>query len=235
MRPPDLALPTPGADVEAVGAWWDPGSAERPAVLLAHGAGADGGSAWLEHVATGLAARGLSVLRFRYAYAERMAREGRRRPPDRAPKLEAVHAIALQHLASRCPDQPLVLAGKSMGARMGSHLAAQGAPATEACARALVHFGFPLHPARKPSRERAEHFRSLPLPALFLSGTRDALCTPALLEAALPLHGGPATLQWIEDADHDFKVPRRTGRSHEEVLDDLLDRTDAWLATTLGC
>lgn len=248
MRPPDLTVPTPGCEPEEVGAWWDAGNAgdtgnardtgnagnaRRPAVLLAHGAGADGASAFLEHVARGLAERGLSVLRFRYGYAERMAREGRRRPPDRAPRLEAVHAAALVALTERCPGQPVVLMGKSMGARMGSHLAAQGAPSTEACVRALVHLGFPLHPPRKPSRQRAEHFRTLPLPALFLSGTRDPLCTPELLEEALAHHGGPPTLQWIEDADHDFKVPKRTGRSHAEVLDDLVARADAWIRATL--
>ena len=233
LRLPDLTVPTPGGEPEEVGAWWDPGREGRPAVLLAHGAGADGASAFLEHVAQGLAGCGLSVLRFRYGYAERMAREGRRRPPDRAPRLEAVHAAALAALAERCPGQPVVLMGKSMGARMGSHLAAQGAPSTEACVRGLVHLGFPLHPPRKPSRERAEHFRTLPQPALFLSGTRDPLCTPHLLVEALGHHGGPTTLEWIEEADHDFKVPKRTGRSHAEVLDELVARADAWIQDTL--
>ena len=161
----------------------------RCALLLAHGAGAPATHPFLETVARGLAARGLAVLRFHYPYAQRALREGRRRPPDRREVLESTHASALACLRTRFPDRRLVLAGKSMGGRMGTHLAAEGAD----CA-GLVLMGYPLHPPGRPSKLRSEHFGAVAQPALFLQGTRDALCDLELLAPALELWGGPLTL-----------------------------------------
>jgi predicted alpha/beta-hydrolase family hydrolase len=142
--------------------------------------------------------------------------------------LEAVHEAALATLQQRYPERPPVLAGKSMGGRMSSYLAAAGADC-----RALVFYGYPLHPAGKPEKLRVEHFPTLAQPALFLQGTRDALCDLELLRPHLETYGGRPTLEIVEEADHDFAVPRRTGRSREEVLAELVERTTAWLTATL--
>lgn len=191
--------------------------------LLAHGAGAGMESEFLVAIATGLAERGLPVLRFNYAYAERMTREGRRRPPDRRPRLEAVHGAALDALRARYPNRRIVLAGKSMGGRIASYLSAVGADDS-----ALLLLGYPLHPQKQPERLRSEHFGAIAVPALFLQGTRDALCDLGLLRRELETFGGTVTLRVIEGADHDFRVLVRSGRTRAEVLVELVDAIDRW-------
>lgn len=222
-------IPVRQGGVDEVHARLDVGDAEsgRSALVLAHGAGAGMESGFLEAVAAGLAARGLAVLRFRYAYAERMAREKRRLPPDRRPTLLGVHRAAVEAARERLAGRRLLLGGKSMGGRMASHLAAEG---TE-CA-GLVFFGYPLHPPGRPEKPRSEHFGAVARPALFLQGTRDALCRLEHLQPALRTWGGRATLEVIEGADHDFRVPKAMGMSREQVLDALCDAVDAWERAT---
>ena len=193
------------------------------AILLAHGAGADMETPFIVAMAEGLAQRGFPTLRFRYPYMERAAREGRKFGPDRAPRLEDAHRAALLALREHAPGKRALLCGKSMGGRMGTHLAAQGADAA-----GLVLLGYPLHPPNKPERERSEHFPAIVQPALFLQGTRDALCNLDNLRRALGTYGGNASLEVIEGGDHGFAVPRRTGRTRDEVWSELLQRIDDW-------
>jgi predicted alpha/beta-hydrolase family hydrolase len=209
-----LAIPKHGA-VSAVHhrPAGDAGAA-APALLLAHGAGNDMTSPILLAVAESLAFSGIHVLRFNYPYTE-----AGRRAPDRANVLlDATRAAAdlLRDLAGA--DAPLFLGGKSMGGRIASHLAAEGYP----CA-GLVFLGYPLHPAGKTERaaERAAHLPRIKAPMLFIQGSRDALCDLALLRPALAPLGARATLHVIEEGDHSFKVPRRTGRTTEEVWDEV--------------
>ena len=108
---------------------------------------------------------------------------------------------------------------------MGSYLAAEGEPV-----RGLVFYAYPLHPAGKPDRLRVEHLTDIVAPMLFLSGTRDSLARVELIEEHLrPLPN--ATIELIDDADHSFRVPKRTGRTFEEVLDAIALRTVEWMAT----
>lgn len=194
------------------------------AILLAHGAGLPLDAPWMEQVAFGLAARGFPVLRFNYPYMERAQRRGARAlPPDRQPVLEEAHALALAALAQRAGGRRLLLAGKSMGGRISTYLAAKG----ERCA-GLILFGYPLHPPKQPSKPRSEHFPTLAQPALFLQGTQDEFAELALLRAALGRYGGRATLEVIEGADHGFHVPRSSGRGDDEVRDFLLERVARW-------
>lgn len=226
----EILLPD-GGPVSSISTWWDPGDSSRPAILLAHGAGADCLSPFMAAIAETLAARGFGVLRFRYAYSERMAREGRRMPPDRTPRLEEVHTLALQRLTELAPARIPILGGKSMGSRMGSHLAARGADV-----RGLFHLGFPLHPVKKPGTERAEHFRAIAQPALFLQGTRDPLCDLKLLRGVIAQHGGPVNLTIIEGASHDFTVRKRDPDyiPEEEMIERLGQTIDRWVQETLG-
>ena len=198
-------------------------SARGSAVLLAHGAGFSMDSPWMAAVARGLVERGFPVLRFNYPYRERAVREGRQRPPDKAEVLEHAHARALRALEARAGGRRVLLAGKSLGARMSTHLAAKGETAA-----GLVLLGYPLHPPKKPERLRSEHFPAIAQPALFLQGTRDGLCDLELLREALRTYGGTATVEVVDDADHGFHVRKRTGRTEEEVLEALLDRIGQW-------
>lgn len=229
MTREEISIPIDHADLPAVS-----GIVDRPeeptgrsGVLLAHGAGAAMKSAFIEDVATGLAARGLPVLRFNYAYSERATREGKRRPPDRMPTLLAVHRRAIAVARKTLGTPTLLLAGKSMGGRMASVLAAEGEDAA-----GLVYLGYPLHPAGKPERLRREHFPAIAQPTLFLQGTRDALCDLELLRPALETYGGAVELHVVEGADHDFRVLKRSGRTNDEVLAEILDAIDAWEAAS---
>lgn len=203
------------------------GEPRGSAVLLAHGAGHHLESPWMEALALGLAARGFPVLRFNYPYRERARSAGAERPPDPRPVLEDAHAAALAALATLAPGKRLLLAGKSLGGRISSYLAAKG----HACA-GLVLFGYPLHPPGKPERTRSEHFPAIVQPALFLQGTRDEFAELELLRTALGRYGGRASLRVIEDADHGFHVPRRSGRGDDEVRAELLEHVSSWEAAT---
>jgi len=215
---------------EVAGNWdWPEGEFGNAACLLAHGAGASMESEFMARVAEALAKAGVPVLRFRYAYAERAARAGRRRPPDRRAALESVHLAALKALRERLPDKQVLLAGKSMGGRMASLLAAEGTP----CA-GLVFLGYPLHPAGQPQKLRSEHFAACLQPALFLQGDRDRLCDLKLLRPALELYGGSARLEVIEGADHGFEILKRSGLDRDEVRADLVRRILAWMAVSLA-
>ena len=138
-----------------------------------------------------------------------------------------MHRAAHAELRERYPERRLVLAGKSMGGRMSTYLSAEG----DDCA-GLALFGYPLHPPGKPEKLRSEHFPAIAQPALFLQGTRDALCDLELLRRELELFGGQATVEVLEDADHDFGVLKRTGRAREEVRADLARRFEAWERST---
>jgi predicted alpha/beta-hydrolase family hydrolase len=190
-------------------------------LVLAHGAGAGMTHAFMQAVASELAERGIATLRFQFPYME----AGGRRPDP--PKLaHATVRAAVEAAARETKDMPLFAGGKSFGGRMTSQ-----AQAIEPLAgvRGLVFFGFPLHPAGKPSAERGDHLADIKVPMLFLQGTRDALAELDLLRPLLKSLGKRATLELAEDADHSFHVPARSGRKDGEVRGELLDVAAGWM------
>ncbi len=100
--------------------------------------------------------------------------------------------------------------------------------------RGLVFFGFPLHPAGKPSKERARHLSDVHVPMLFLQGTRDALADQALIAQVAKQLGDRGRLLLLPDADHSFHVPARSGRTDAGVRDVLLDNVVDWMASVIG-
>ncbi len=170
-------------------------------------------------MAQGLCQRGYRVLSFRYAYMELARRAGKPRPPDRRAMLEHVHERALDTLLALEPQPRAILAGKSLGGRISTHLAAKGA-----IAHALVLLGYPLHPPHQPERCRSEHFPAIAQPALFLQGTRDEFCTLPLLQQALVTYGGRAQLCVLEGANHGFELTRKAGKSTRQLWDEVLER-----------
>ena len=179
------------------------------AVLLAHGAGADMNAATLTTVADALTAAKVPSLRFNFPY-----KAAGRRAPDRPPVLEAALREAADELASlsRVPRERIVMGGRSMGGRIGSIVAADDG------ALGLVLLGYPLHPPGKADRLRVEHFARLRMPALFVSGTRDAFGTPAELKRETKKIKGPVTFHWIESGDHGFKPLKSSGMTVDAVL-----------------
>ncbi len=128
------------------------------------------------------------------------------------------------------PDIALIAGGKSFGGRMTSQ--AQAKAPLEGV-HGLAFLGFPLHPAGRPSQDRAEHLFEVQIPMLFLQGTRDNLASLDQLEPVCKQLGKRATLTLFADADHSFHVPARTGRKDAQVLDDVLDALAAWLDSVI--
>jgi predicted alpha/beta-hydrolase family hydrolase len=207
------------------GLLWLPDQAEC-LLVLAHGAGAGMRHAFMEALAAALARRQLATLRFEFPYAA----AGGRRPDPKPVLVEAVCAAAAE--AERlATGLPLFAGGKSMGGRMTSHAAAEGRLDRM---RGIVFFGFPLHGAGKPGRARADHLREVRQPLLFLQGTRDALADLELLRPVCDELGARAQLHVVEGADHGFHVLKRSGRSDEQVIEELADRTSAFAAALAG-
>ncbi len=173
-------------------------------------------------VADGLGQRGVATLRFQFPYME----NGSRRPDRPA----IAHATIRAAVAAAGTGLPLFAGGKSFGARMTSQAQAE-APLSGV--RGLVFFGFPLHPANKPSDERARHLTMIQIPMLFLQGTRDALAETGLLAPAVEALGKRATLRLIEHADHSFHIPARSGRTDAQVLDQALDDLSSWMRAVM--
>jgi hypothetical protein len=196
-------------------------AAARAALVLAHGAGAGMMHPFLAATAAALARRGIATLRYQFPSME----QGRRRPDTPAIAQAAVRA-AVAAAGAWLAELPLFAGGKSFGGRMTSQ--AQAAAPLPGIS-GLVFLGFPLHPAGRPSVDRAGHLAHVAVPMLFLQGTRDALAEPALITRVVDELGDAATLTLVPDADHAFHVPVRSGRSDAEVLDGLCDGIAAWM------
>jgi uncharacterized protein len=193
----------------------------RACYVLAHGAGAGMQHPFMAAAAAELALRGIATLRYQFPYMERGAR--RPDPPQLAhATVRAAVAAALRLL----PGLALIAGGKSFGGRMTSQMQAE-APLPNV--RGLAFLGFPLHPAGRPSQERARHLFDVQLPMLFLQGTRDQLATLDQLEPLCKALGPRAALKLFADADHSFHVPARTGRKDPQVRGEVLDALAAWI------
>lgn len=185
----------------------------RPAgLLLAPGAGADRDQATLVALDSAATEAGLVVDRMDFPY-----RKAGRRAPDRPPVLVEAVRSASEALRARCDR--LVLGGRSMGGRMCSMAVAQGL----VDAAGLVLISYPLHPPGRPDRLRTEHFGSLAVPCLFVSGTRDAFGSPEELQAAASAIRGPVTHHWIDGKDHALRG----------VDDVICEVVTGWLAQTM--
>jgi uncharacterized protein len=193
--------------------------------VFAHGAGAGMTHRFMEMIASGLYERGIATLRYQFPYMER----GGRRPDAPGVAHAAVRA-AVTEASRRCPGLPLFAGGKSFGGRMTSQAQAI-APLPHI--RGLVFLGFPLHPLGKPSADRARHLSSILVPMLFVQGSRDKLAELRLLEPLVNGLAAPVSLLVIEQADHAFHVPARSGRNDGEVLAEILDGLSAWIGATV--
>jgi Predicted hydrolase of the alpha/beta-hydrolase fold len=187
--------------------------------VLAHGAGAGMTHPFMAEIARGLAERGVATLRYQFPYMER----GSKRPDAPALAHATVRAAVME--ASRL-KVPLFAGGKSFGGRMTSQAQALSPlPGV----RGLVFLGFPLHPPGKPSDERATHLFDIEIPMLFLQGTRDEFANLDLLQPLCKKLRPRATLKLVQDADHSFHVPARTGRKDAQVREELLDIMAEWM------
>ena len=206
-------IETPAGPVHAA---FDDAPGSDVLVLLAPGAGGSLETPQIAAFAAGLASRGISAVRFNFPYIER----GRKSPGSPKESVAAFRAVAD---AVRPRATHLVLGGKSYGGRMASHLAAEGY-----ASGGLVFLGYPLHAPATPDRLRTEHLEAVGVPMLFLQGTRDKLADLELLRPLLARVRPQPSLHVVEEADHGFHVPKRTGRSDDDVLDELCATFAAW-------
>ena len=189
--------------------------------VLAHGAGAGMTHRFMVAVADGLAERDIATLRYQFPYME----AGSKRP-DRPALAHATVRAAVAAASRLAPGLPLFAGGKSFGARMTSQTQA-AAPLPGV--RGLIFLGFPLHPANKPSDERARHLAEVHIPMLFVQGTRDALADPRLLVPMVDALGRRVTLKLLDQADHSFHVPARSGQTDAQVVGEALDGAAEWM------
>ena len=149
-------------------------------------------------------------------------------PPTLA---QATVRAAVAEAARLLPRIPLFAGGKSFGGRMTSQAQA-AAPLPGVCG--LIFLGFPLHPAGRPSQDRARHLFDISIPMLFVQGSRDSLANLGQLEPLCQALGSRAVLQLYRDADHSFHVPARAGRTDAQVRAEMLDALAGWISGVIG-
>ena len=203
---------------------WQAPARPRACFVMAHGAGAGMTHALLETVASGLATEGIACLRYQFPYMEK----GSKRPDS--PKICHVTVRDAVAEAARLTSAPLFAGGRSFGGRMTSQAQAlEPLPGV----LGLAFLGFPLHPAKKPSKERADHLADVRVPMLFLQGTQDELAELKLLKSVTQALGKQATLTLFEAADHSFHAPKRSGRTDAERLEDLTHTLAQWMKSNV--
>ena len=198
----------------------------RSLLVLGHGAGAGMRHVFMEEMAGLLADRRVATFRYQFPYME----QGKRAPSPRPILLKTIRS-AVQAAAAAAPELPLVAGGKSMGGRMTS-LAASAEALPDV--RGIVFLGFPLHGIGKPpNTERSAHLDDVEVPMLFVQGTRDRLADLELLRPVVDALGSRAYMHVIEHGDHSFKVPKRSGRTQEEALEEVADAVAGWVRQLL--
>ena len=196
------------------------GAEPDAAYVFAHGAGADMNHVFMRRIAAGLVERRIATLRFQFPYSE-----ARKHRVDTPAVAQATVRAAVGQANQLWPLTPLFAGGKSFGGRMTSQAqAVEPLPGV----LGLIFLGFPLHPAGKPSLDRAPHLSDIGIPMLFAQGSRDALAEAPQHEALLLALKSTATRAVIEGADHSFSVLKRSGRTDEDVLEEVLDWMLVW-------
>ena len=204
-------------------------------LVLGHGAGAGQTSPFMVSFAAGLAARGLDIITFNFAYTE----QGRR-APDRTARLEACYRAVVETARASRPEvatRPLLIGGKSMGGRIASQIAAapDDDPArtgSQLDVAGLVLLGYPLHPPGRPDRMRDTHLPRIGAPMLVVQGSRDSFGTPDELRpvlARLPA----ARLHVVEGGDHSFNIRRTSAPPRERVHATVMDEIVRWVQTVV--
>ena len=189
-------------------------------LVLAHGAGSGMEHPFMETLAQFLAANKVATLRFNFAYME-----NGKKVPDRPKKALPAISAAISQAKKIAKGLPILIGGKSFGGRMCSQLAASDVLKD---VNGIIYFGFPLHAIGKPSMDRAAHLSSISQPQLFLQGTRDTLAEINLIKKVCKKLK-KAKLEIFEGGDHSFKMLKKTGVPHEEVIEKLAKTASGFL------
>lgn len=190
-------------------------------IIFAHGAGNDMNHPLILYLAENLAEHGYLTLRFNFPYRE----QGRKSPDSQrvlgSTWLHVVQFLQQHHLRPK----RIIAAGKSLGGRVASQLAAEG----KLSAERLILLGYPLHAPGSKDKLRDSHLYEIDLPMLFFAGTRDPLCDLDLLRVVLSRLKTARDLEVIDGGDHSFNLPKSHRKSKSEVNLHILDRMMEWL------
>jgi hypothetical protein len=225
-----IPLHEPGHELEAVSGvlgipeWWPTGS--RVGVVLAHGQGRDKDDPQLVELQRALTDRKVLSLRFNFPFAE-----AKRRRVDPPPVLERCLRSALGVLGRDPSAAPahVFVGGKNVGALVVAQLAA-----ARLRFDGLFFLGFPLHPQDQPKAVRSESLFRIVAPMLFVQGARDRHCDLPTLRQTLARVGAPTQLHVVQEADHTFRVAKKSGRTPEDVHREVLGTLEAWMQKILG-
>ena len=193
----------------------------RPFFLFAPGAGAPSTHSWMQKWKGYLESIG-EVALFDYDYM----REGRKRP-DPPPQLIAAHRTALAEIRKKSSG-PIFVIGKSMGGRIGCHVALQEEVA------GLICLGYPLCGGGDRTKLRDKVLRELQTPILFIQGTRDLLCPLDLLEEVRSQMKAANSLHPVEDGDHSLRLTKRGLQAAGETQDNVDQRILAAINEFVG-
>ncbi len=193
-------------------------------LVVGHGASSNMRNPMLATIAERLAEQNIATFRYNFPYSEKGG--GRN---SVATCVETIRS-AVKAAGEAAPGLPLLAGGHSFSGRMTS--TAQSESPIEGV-KGLMFFSFPLHPAGEPATKRADHLSAINIPMLFLTGTRDALAEPILLEPVVKSLGKDVTLHLVDTADHSFKTLKRTRNSDEDVFIELARVSRTW-ATSLA-
>ncbi len=194
----------------------------RALLVLGHGAGAGMRHPFMQAVAEQLATQKIATFRYQFPYMEKG-----KKSPDSQTTLRATIVSAVETAKKAARGLPLLAGGKSMGGRLTSLVAAEGRLPD---VQGLIFFGFPLHAAGKPSSERGAHLAEVTVPMLFLQGTRDRLAELDYITPLCRSLGKRATLHVVEGGDHSFHVLKRSGRTDEDVQNELGETVGSWVS-----
>lgn len=182
-------------------------------LVLAHGAGAPADSPFMEELASALDVQGVASVRFEFPYMQKRRQDGKKRPPDRQPRLlecfRSVLAAIRAEVGEACP---VLVGGKSMGGRMATILAAE-----QAGIDGVVCFGYPFHPPGKPDNWRIDHFPEIECPLLVVQGTRDPFGKPEEVTARQKELGN-CQVVWLEGGNHDLQPLARQPETREDLI-----------------
>lgn len=185
------------------------GNPQDPLFIFAHGAGADSQSHFMTEMAERIAALGIYLIRFDFPYMEKRREDGKKRPPDRGPKLIDDWQCVIADL-----NRPCIIGGKSMGGRIASIVAM--AEHQSELIKGCACLGYPFHSAGKPEKQRTEHLMTINKPLLIVQGTRDAMGTSE--DVANYGLDKEIIFAWLDDGNHDLKPRKVSGFTYEQHL-----------------
>ncbi|MCL1066497.1 dienelactone hydrolase family protein [Shewanella olleyana] len=219
------------------------GKPNKTLVVFAHGAGANMHSDFMEQVAQKLVETGVQVLRFNFLYMQANMQDGKRRPPDRAPKLLNYYQQVLVDTLSYINDgslitENIILMGKSMGGRMSAMIMTPELADTDkveihpqfeqvkTLIKGVVCLGYPFVPL-KGGEPRLSPINNASCPVMVLQGERDKF--GGKLEIPHWPIKDSISLGWITDGDHSFKPRKSSGTDLEANLQDCVEQSQQFI------